>query len=210
MTSFDLVTRGAALGFSVAAPVGPIGLLCIQRTLNRGRVHGLAVGLGAATADALYGLVAGLGLAWVSSAADSSGPWLRLIGALFLLFLGVRTLRSRPAERAAGSERSSIASTYAATVGLTLSNPATILSFSAVFAGLGLSSAAGGASAAALLVVAVFAGSTTWWLLLSAATSAFRGKLQPHLPKINLASGALVCAFGAWALWSAVAAFAGA
>src|SRR6185295_7970839 len=94
MTSLDLVTRGAALGFSVAAPVGPIGLLCTQRTLNRGRLHGLAVGLGAATADALYGLVAGLGLAWVSSAANSSGPWLRLIGALFLISLGVRTLRS--------------------------------------------------------------------------------------------------------------------
>src|SRR5262249_11107622 len=85
MTSLDLVTRGAALGFSVAAPVGPIGLLCIQRTLNRGRLHGLAVGLGAATADALYGLVAGLGLAWVSSAASASGPWLRLAGAAFLI-----------------------------------------------------------------------------------------------------------------------------
>src|SRR3954464_7544830 len=148
MTSLDLVTRGAALGFSVAARVGPIGLLCIQRTLNRGRLHGLAVGLGAATADALYGLVAGLGLAWISSAAESSGPWLRLIGALFLLFLGTRTLRARPAGQAAGAERSGIASTYAATVGLTLSNPATVLSFSAVFAGLGLSKATGGAPAA--------------------------------------------------------------
>ncbi|HVE82858.1 MAG TPA: LysE family transporter [Myxococcales bacterium] len=204
MTSLDLVTRGAALGFSVAAPVGPIGLLCIQRTLNRGRLHGLAVGLGAATADALYGLVAGLGLTWISSATEHSGPWLRLAGAAFLLFLGARTLRSRPAEHAAQAHRSGIAATYAATVGLTLSNPATILSFSAVFAGLGLSSASGGTSAAALLVTAVFAGSATWWLLLSSATSALREKLQPHLRKINLASGALVCAFGAWALWSAV------
>ena len=207
MTPFDLVTRGAVLGFSVAAPVGPIGLLCIQRTLNRGRMHGLAVGLGAATADALYGLVAGLGLAWVSSAADQSGPWLRLAGAAFLLFLGVRTLRSRPAEQAADADRSGIASAYAATVGLTLSNPATILSFSAVFAGLGLSRATGGASSAALLVLAVFAGSTAWWLLLSATASALRERLQPHLGKINLASGVLVCAFGAWALWSAVVAF---
>jgi threonine/homoserine/homoserine lactone efflux protein len=207
MTSIDLVTRGAALGFSVAAPVGPIGLLCIQRTLNRGRLHGLAVGLGAATADALYGLVAGLGLAWISSAAEQSGPWLRLGGALFLLFLGARTLRARPAGQAADAERSGIASTYAATVGLTLSNPATILSFSAVFAGLGLSKATGGAQAAALLVAAVFAGSAAWWLLLSAATSALRERLQPHLRKINVASGVLVCGFGAWALWSAAAAF---
>ena len=97
----SLLLRGLVVGFSIAAPVGPIGVLCIRRTLADGRAAGLVSGLGAATADAIYGSIAGFGLTFVSGFLLSQTGWLRLVGGAFLLYLGIRTLLSRPAERPA-------------------------------------------------------------------------------------------------------------
>jgi threonine/homoserine/homoserine lactone efflux protein len=132
--------KGLLLGFSIAAPVGPIGLLCIQRTIANGRRSGLVTGLGAATADGLYGAVAAFGLTTISGFLVGQQIWLRLIGGLFLLYLGSRTFLSKSAERAASSIHKNLFRDYASTVFLTITNPMTILSFAAVFAGLGLAS----------------------------------------------------------------------
>ncbi len=93
-----LFFRGLVIGFSIAAPVGPIGVLCIRRTLANGKISGLVSGLGAATADALYGCVAGFGLTFISSLLIDQQMWLRLFGGLFLCYLGVKTLLSQPAQ----------------------------------------------------------------------------------------------------------------
>src|SRR5258706_16191577 len=132
-----LILKGMIIGFSIAAPVGPIGVLCIRRSLAEGRQMGLATGLGAATADALYGCVAGFGLTAISNFLVGQRFWICLMGGLFMCYLGVRTFMSKPAERMAEIRKSGLLSAYGFTLLLTLSNPTTILSFIAVFAGLG-------------------------------------------------------------------------
>lgn len=192
----EILARGLAIGFSIAAPVGPIGLLCIRRTLADGRATGLASGLGAATADALYGLVAGLELTAISG---------RLIGGLFLVALGPRTAVTPPARRAARAGGRGLAGAYLSTLLLTLTNPTTILSFVAIFAGLGVAGAGGGYDAAALLVLGVFAGSALWWLLLSGGVSLARGLVTPGVLRwVNRLAGGLIAVAGLLALASAV------
>ncbi len=127
--SVGLFLEGIVIGFAIAAPVGPIGVLCIRRTLVEGRVSGLVSGLGAATADALYGAVAALGLTFVTNLLVGGESWLRLVGGAFLVFLGVRTFLAHPAERAAPVGRSGLLGDYASTLFLTLTNPTTIPSF---------------------------------------------------------------------------------
>jgi threonine/homoserine/homoserine lactone efflux protein len=195
--------RGLLIGFSIAAPVGPIGVLCIWRTLANGRVTGLVTGLGAATADACYGAVAGFGLTFISGVLIDQRIWLRLIGGVFLCYLGIKAFLVRPAEQAAPAKSTSLAGAYASTLLLTLTNPATIFSFAAIFAGLGVASAGGGYLAAGLLVLGVFLGSALWWLLLSGVVSIFRAKFGAHqMQWVNRISGIVILAFGILALVS--------
>jgi threonine/homoserine/homoserine lactone efflux protein len=192
--------RGLVIGFSIAAPVGPIGVLCVRRTLADGRAIGLAVGLGAAAADAVYGAVAGFGLTAVSSLLVRQQGVLRLVGGLFLCYLGVRTILARPADRAARAGGAGLLGAFTSTFGLTLMNPATILSFVAVFAGLGIAGT-GSWREATILVAGVFLGSALWWLLLSGVVSALRSRLHlSALRWVNRLSGAVLLAFGVAAL----------
>jgi threonine/homoserine/homoserine lactone efflux protein len=197
--------KGFMLGFAIAAPVGPIGLLCIRRTLADGMPSGFASGLGAATADAAYGAVAALGLTAVSSFLVDQSLWLRLAGGLFLLYLGFVTIRSTPAV-ADGSDRSrtaGLAGAYGSTFLLTITNPATILSFGVAFAGLGLVGSGSGGPAAIMMVLGVFLGSSCWWLLLSAAVGLLRGRVGGNeLAWVNRLSGVMLAAFGVAALVS--------
>lgn len=207
----SLLFKGMIVGFGIAAPVGPIGLLCIQRTLRDGRAVGLASGLGAATADGLYGLVAAFGLTLVTTFLVEQRLWFGLVGGLFLLYLGMRTLLSQPAKTAAVIAESRdasgrLAAAYGSTFLLTLTNPMTILSFVAIFAGAGL--AAGGAgTSAAWMVAGVFAGSAAWWLLLSGGVSLLRHRFtQGAMLWVNRGAGLLITGFGLFALlstWSA-------
>ncbi len=174
----SLFLRGLVIGFSIAAPVGPIGVLCIRRTLAEGQLYGLVSGLGAATADALYGCVAAFGLTFISSFLIGHKLWLSLIGGLFLLYLGIKTLLSKPAEDAAKAEGKGLFGAYASTFLLTVTNPMTILSFVAIFAALGLGSTTGSYASALILVLGVFCGSATWWLLLSGGVGLFRSKFN--------------------------------
>lgn len=197
--------RGLAIGFSIAAPVGPIGVLCIRRTLAEGRASGLVSGLGAATADAIYGGIAGFGLTFISSFLVGQQVGLRLIGGVFLCYLGLKTFLAKPAEQAASAEGNGLFAAYALTLFLTLTNPLTIISFAAIFAGLGLASTSGNYVSAGVLVLGVFIGSALWWLILSGGVGVFREKFNPDgLQWVNRISGAIIIGFGLLALLSAL------
>ena len=196
-TDISFLLQGLILGFSIAAPVGPIGVLCIRRTLTEGRIAGFVSGLGAATADAFYGAIAGFGLTFISSFLIDQQLWLRLTGGFFLLYLGIKTFRSSPPDNAALQDRSGIFGPYASTLVLTLTNPLTILSFAAIYAGLGLTATGRNYVSAALLVLGVFAGSAAWWLLLSGGISLFRKRFGIEaLRWTNKVSGLAITIFG--------------
>jgi threonine/homoserine/homoserine lactone efflux protein len=181
--------------------VGPIGVLCIRRTLAEGQLYGLVSGLGAATADALYGCVAAFGLTFISSFLIGHKLWLSLIGGLFLLYLGIKTLLSKPAEDVAKAESKGLFGAYASTFLLTVTNPMTILSFVAIFAALGLGSTTRSYASALILVLGVFCGSAAWWLLLSGGVGLFRKKFNARgLLWVNRISGAIITLFGVVAL----------
>jgi threonine/homoserine/homoserine lactone efflux protein len=193
--------KGIALGFSIAAPIGPIGILCVRRTLTQGRTFGLVSGLGAATADALYGMVAGFGLTFISSLLISQRLWLNLIGGAFLCYLGVRTFLAQPAGQAASTQRVGLLSAYASTLLLTLTNPMTIILFAAIFAGLGIVNTTGGYLASVLLVAGVFLGSALWWVVLTGGASVILAKFSTeHWRWINRISGIVLVGFGFIAL----------
>ena len=203
MEGSPFLLRGILIGFSIAAPVGPIGVLCIRRTLAEGRATGFVSGLGAATADVVYGCIAGFGLTLVTRFLMDQQMWLRLFGGAFLCYLGVKTVLSRPAKQAASAKGSGLAGAYGSTFLLTLTNPMTILSFAAVFAGLGLASAGGSYASASILVLGVFAGSALWWLMLSGGVSLLRSRFDvPGLEWVNRISGVVIAGFGVVALLS--------
>ena len=183
--------------------MGPIGVLCIRRTLAYGRRSGLASGLGAATADALYGCVAGFGLTLISHFLIQRQSWFRLVGGGFLLYLGARTFLSRPAGTLSPTPHSNLAGDYLSTFFLTLTNPLTVLSFAAIFAGLGLGGAGDGYGSAAMMVFGVFLGSALWWLILSSGVAMLRDRFRLRgLGWVNRVSGLVILGFGAAALAS--------
>jgi threonine/homoserine/homoserine lactone efflux protein len=195
--------KGIMIGFAIAAPVGPIGLLCIQRTLARGRWSGTLSGLGAASADALYGCIAGFGLTVLSNLLLAWQTELQTVGGLFLLYLGWQTWRAKPAAQPAQIQpgRSGLLGDYLSTLALTLTNPVTILAFLGIFAGLGLATAGQDFVAAGSLVLGVFTGSLLWWLLLATGVGLLRGRLTSAVSNwINRASGALIAGIGIWAM----------
>ena len=201
-----LLIRGIVIGFSIAAPVGPIGVLCIRRTLADGRAAGLATGLGAATADAIYGCLAAFGLTVVTHALLGAGIWIRVIGGAFLTLLGVQTLLSPPRDEAAKARGGrGLLGAYVSTFVLTLTNPMTILSFLAVFAALGVGTTHPEPLAAATLVLGVFVGSALWWLTLSGGVTLLRARFDARrLRWVNWISGAILVAFGLAAIGSAM------
>lgn len=202
-----LFIKSVTIGFSIAAPVGPIGLLCIQRSLSRGFRSGFATGLGAAGADTLYGLLGALGIAGIATALPGLSAFLKIAGGAFLMWLAFAIARERPAPlttAAAVVPRTSLARDFFTTFGLTLSNPMTIVSFIGVFAALGPLSSTGvgtagtGWQTVAPMVAGVFVGSAAWWLCLSSATAA-AGKKMPasFMQTIGRLSALVIGIFGA-------------
>jgi threonine/homoserine/homoserine lactone efflux protein len=214
--------QGLGLGVAIAAPVGPIALLCIRRTLDQGRLIGLATGLGAATADGLYGMIAAFGLTALSQLLVNNTALLQLVGGLFLCYLGFTTYFAKPstpspanslvqqlaAPKLLTAPKSKplsrlLAAAYSSTLLLTLTNPATILSFLAIFASLGITQTHPISSVT--LVLGVFTGSMGWWLVLVSGVIYLRNRLTPRrLADLNQAStkvfGALLLGFGIAAL----------
>lgn len=202
---FNYLLKGILIGFSIAAPVGPIGVLCIRRTLADGRTAGLLSGLGAATADALYGCVAGFGMTLISSFLVNQQNWIRLVGGAFLCYLGIKTLLTKPAQEPAEVKKIGLLGSFISTFFLTVTNPITILSFAAIFAGLGLASSDNNFSSAAILVMGVFCGSAAWWLLLSGVIGLFREKFgHKAMQWVNRISGMIILGFGFFALFSLI------
>ncbi|MBP6302471.1 MAG: LysE family transporter [Bacteroidia bacterium] len=202
MTTNYLIS-GLIIGFSVAAPVGPIGVLTIRRTLTEGRISGFVTGMGAAMADTVYGIIAGFGLTAISSFLLTQEFWLKLIGGLFLLFLGIKFFVTKPASKAANVQSNGLFNNFISTFFLTVTNPTTILSFLAIFAGLGLGTTKTDYSSSIALVLGVFIGSALWWLILSSIVSFFQSKITPdRLIWINRLSGLIIISFGLFALYS--------
>lgn len=197
MMDFNYLIKGLIIGFSIAAPVGPIGVLCIRRTLAEGLVSGILSGLGAATADMLYGAIAGFGLTFISSLLIDHQIWLRLIGGIFLCYLGIKTFLTTPHERAVSAKANGLVGAYTSTFFLTLTNPMTILSFAAIFAGFGVANAGGNYISAGMLVLGVFSGSALWWLILSGSVGVFRERFSHDgLRWVNKVSGIIIAGFG--------------
>lgn len=195
--NLEFLYKGLILGFSVAAPVGPIGILCINRTLNKNFTAGFISGLGAATADLIYGMMAGLGLTAISTFLIDQKLWIQLTGLLFLVYIGAKTLIKKDADvefKTAADK--GLLKDYLSAFILTITNPMTILFFIAVFAGLGLSGSIQELSAAMLLIIGVFTGSCVWWIFLSGLTHQLKTRLNKKvLKKIDLVSGLIILLF---------------
>jgi threonine/homoserine/homoserine lactone efflux protein len=206
LSNLDLLLKGLAIGLAIAAPVGPIGLLCIRRSLAQGRLAGFVTGLGAAAADGVYGAIGAFGITAISALLVDQQRWLALAGGMFLIWLGIAGMRRAPASEAASPSRNArdLAGYFFSTFALTLTNPATILSFAAVFAGLGLGGT-GSIGAALVMIAGVFLGSAAWWLFLSGAVGWLRTRLGPDLLVwINRLSGLILIGFGLFAVWTAL------
>lgn len=196
----DLFARGLAIGFAVAFALGPIGLLVIRRTIDRGWTYGFFSGVGVATADAAYAAIAAFGLTAVTGILVGIDRWLGIVGGAILVLLAVRSLRSTLTHPVAAARQEvrpgdGRATAFATMVGLTLTNPATILSFAALFASIGAGT--GGPAGATLVVAGVFAGSVAWWAILTGAVAGFRARLTPGVVRgFNVVSSLVIGAFG--------------
>jgi threonine/homoserine/homoserine lactone efflux protein len=199
-----LLARAIVLGFTVAAAVGPISLLTIRRTLEHGRRYGLASGLGVALADGTYAAIAAFGLTAVTSILVGARAILGIVGGVVIVYLGLRTMTSRPTEAAAVTERPGMPAATASIYGLTMTNPMTILSFAALFGALGLTRQ--GIGEAAVLTIGVFLGSSLWWLLLVTAVGWLRSRVTvTALTWVNRLSGFVLLVFGTAAIVFALA-----
>lgn len=194
--------QGIVIGFAMALPVGPIGIMCIRKTLTEGRVHGLVIGLGAATADMVYSCIAAFGLTMITDILDSQKFWIRLVGGTLILFLGAKIFRAKPTDPKVPVKNPGMLGSYLYTFFLTLTNPLTIFAFIGVFAALGLGSGLSIFSAIAL-VLGVFIGSSLWFIALSSGFTLFRHKFKLNgLVWVNRIAGGLIIISGFIALIS--------
>nr|WP_319490661.1 LysE family transporter [uncultured Desulfobacter sp.] len=195
--------KGIVIGVSIAAPVGPIGFLCIKRSLTHGFRAGLVTGLGAATADAFYGLIAGFSLTFITDFLLGMKIWLHVMGGLFLCFLGLQTLKKRALEsQDSNAAFSGYVRAYVSTLLLTLTNPMTIMAFMGIFVGLGIGlKHNNGYAASTMLVIGVFAGSSLWWTVLASASARAGKRLNREMTeKTNMVAGMILIVFGVWIL----------
>jgi threonine/homoserine/homoserine lactone efflux protein len=207
MVLLVLFIKGLVIGFSLAAPVGPIGILCINRTLQQGWPSGVMTGAGAALADGIFGIVAGFGLTFISGFIAGHQFWIRTIGGIFLLFLGIRILRTKfSAQLTFRISAQNLIRDFTSSFILTLTNPVTIFSFMAIFAGLGLGSLNTSYLGASILIIGIVLGSLLWWLILSFVVSKFlHGKVdRSALYWMSRTSGVIIMLFGLAALTTVI------
>jgi threonine/homoserine/homoserine lactone efflux protein len=191
--------KGILVGAVIAVPVGPVGVLCVRRTIFEGRLAGLASGLGAATADAIFGIIAGFGLTVVADWILGYENLLRVGGGGYLVYAGGAAFFAKPdTEQHEETDPEGLARDFASTFALSVTNPVTILAFLGIFAALGLSGAAATVLSAAIMVLGVWIGSMLWWLGLSLGIAPFRRSIgTQHLAWISRGSGAILFLSGA-------------
>ena len=200
---YTLLLKGIIIGFALALPIGPIGILCIRKTATEGHLSGMIVGFGAATADALYGFIAAFGLTVISDALLTRQGWIRLIGGAFLCYLGIKTLLAKPPSNTQQVNGKGFLGSYISTFLLTLTNPLSIIAFLGVFAGFGLRNGNLSLGSASTLIAGVFLGSALWFFLLSYGITLFRDKFNATgLGWVNRISGSLIILFGLIAIAS--------
>lgn len=198
--------RGPAIGFAIAAPIGPVGILCIRRALAHGRAAGIAAALGAAFADCFFGAVVGLGIGSIHEWVQQYQTPLRLIGGVFLLVLGAKLCKDagqlvETNGEAPGNWLKDAVTSFA----ITITNPGTILGVIGVFAALGPVERTGDMMSSALLVGGIFLGSLLWWTILSSIAAAVRGRVSSRgLCRFGWVSGAALVVFGVVVLGSLV------
>jgi len=202
----SFLLKGMLVGVVIAVPVGPVGILCIRRTILDGRLAGLFSGLGAASADSVFGIIAGFGLTFISDLLLDYQDWLRIGAAAFLLYVGITALMTDPTARArSGRDPEGLFGDFASTFALTITNPVTILSFIAIFGAIGFTGEVATIEHAALLVAGVWLGSFVWWIGLIAGAGVLRMTFQrQHLVWINRGSGGVLVAAGVLLLCSLV------
>lgn len=189
------IFEGMIVGFSASVPLGPIGVLCIQRTLQRGRLAGLFSGLGAAISDTIYAVIAGFSLSFIVAFIEEQIFWIQIFGAVILFLLGAHIYRSNPAVQLRRQRRSksSYLQDFISTFLLTISNPLALFLFIAFFAGFGVVAPNSGLAAQLVLILGVFLGATTWWLLLTSVVGLFRHAVNlRRLYWINKIAGATI------------------
>lgn len=205
MNNTTLFVNGAIIGFLLAAPVGPVGVLCAQRSLTHGRIAGLISGLGAATADTFFGLVAAFGLSVISDFIMEHQDWVRCVGGAALIGLSIKLVVSAPARAAQSNGTTDHLGNFFSTFALTITNPITIMSFAFVFASFGVMSAVVTAIDAWILVGGVFVGSVVWWLIIALGVGLFRGILSDRgMRWVARVSALIIFAFGLIALLSVI------
>jgi threonine/homoserine/homoserine lactone efflux protein len=179
-------------------PVGPIGILCIRHSLLRGMSYGFMCGLGAACADAVYGAIAGFGVTAVSHVMSAYRIWFQIFGALFLVYIGIKTFRAHAQEDYTAQGKASYLAIFLTTFLLTLTNPMTIIAFAGIYAALGIGVDDGGVAAALMVTFGVFLGSALWWFLLSGVSAMLGRRLQLKTASMfNKISGVIIIGFGA-------------
>ena len=194
----SLFVKGMIVGFCLAAPVGPIAAICVQRTIAKRWISGVVSGLGAAAADAVYGAVAAFGATIISEFLITEHEWLQRVGGVILLVLGLRLLLVRPIEREASTSNGrGLTGDFLSTFVLTLTNPMTFIAFAAIFATMGIGAVRGRPMLTIELVGGVFAGSGAWWIILCAGAWALRRHFDfKRLALVNRATGVFVIAVG--------------
>lgn len=200
-----LFFQGLLIGIAVAAPVGPIGILLAERTILFGRLTGVVCGLGAATADAIYGGLAVIGLSLIGEWLSEHNLWLRVVGGAFLLLIGLRSFFAPPPKPGQPVTVNGLIADFGSTALIAMTNPIHIVSFIAIFAAFGVQPAAGHPDQAVLLVAGIFAGAATWFTTLTVGVSLFRHRVQPYrLPLVRRISGIVIIGFALAAWGSAI------
>lgn len=197
----EFLLKGLIIGFSIAAPVGPIGILCIRRTLEYGKLVGVMSGLGAATADGIYGLIASLSLTVITNFLINQQLWFQIIGGVFLGYLGIKTYKSKPLNTSSKGKNKQKIKAFATTFFLTITNPITIFSFIALFSGLGIANSDINIMTKLIFVFGVFSGSVLWWLFLSIIVSLLKNRINEFSLTINKTSGLILLLFSLWSFY---------
>lgn len=203
--NFMYFLEGAGIGFSLAAPIGPVGILCVRRTLEHGARYGLVIGVSAASCDMVNSLVAAFGITLVSDFIALRQYWIRLVGGLVLLVIGYRAFRTRPLADKVVKPPHGNTWNFFSTALLVFTNPLTFFAFAAAFAVIGVKNVVGHPASGLLLVAGVFFGSLAWFVLLAGLVHFFKEKvMHVGLTLVNRVAGALLMACGVYALWTGI------